>query len=131
MPESPDRLAGDKFLVELTAAQRSLLVTGAWLWFDGPNHGDSPPRAAMFGLEDGQLVSAELRRICASLGACEALTKDDWARALAATELGFASRIYGSSTEWEIVTGTDEVETFRLLREVQYALADVLPRWFP
>jgi hypothetical protein len=85
----------------------------------------------MMGLKDGQLVSAELRRICASLEACEPLSKNDWARALAATELGFASRIYGSANDWENVTGVDEVETFRLLREVQDALMDVLPRWFP
>ena len=131
MPESSNRPAKDKIPVNLTAAQRALLVTGTWLWFDGPNHSDNSTTAAMMGLKDGQRVSAELRRISGLLVAEEPLTSGDWARALLATEIGFASRIYGSVNDWVNVTGADEVQTFLLLREVQFALSDALPRRFP
>ena len=51
------------------------------------------------------------------------MSKRDWARALVATEIGFASSYYGARTDWEIVTGWSDERTLSVLRNLQRTLA--------
>jgi hypothetical protein len=46
----------------------------------------------------------------------------DWARALLATELAFASEVVGSGYEWSTTTGWSDDTTVKILRSTQLKL---------
>ena len=51
--------------------------------------------------------------------------KNDWRRALLATEIVFVSDVLGSGVDWSTTTGMDDDETVRMLSSVQRQLAGV------
>ncbi|MEU8414714.1 hypothetical protein AB0C24_18170 [Amycolatopsis japonica] len=63
-------------------------------------------------LEDG-------RRLRAALAASEPLSPQDWRRAMAATEIVFASEVFGSGLDWSITTGSSDEQTIKILRRLQ------------
>ena len=112
------------FDVDLTAAERRLLVEGLVEW--GGRCTDNVARVMGFaGLAD---FRAGRKRIIGLLENEAPLSGADWFRALAATELVFASEIYGAGSDWEIVTGFSDEESVKLLRRVQTKLVGVIPR---
>lgn len=50
------------------------------------------------------------------------LARYDWARALLATEIVFASDYLGAGVDWSIVTGFSDVDTVDALRRIQRVL---------
>jgi len=65
----------------------------------------------------------EGRRLREALRNSQPLTKDDWRRSLVATEIAFASDVYGSGCDWPITTGLSDEETIQLLRSAQRKIA--------
>lgn len=51
------------------------------------------------------------------------LARRDWARALLATEIVFASSYMGAGLDWSIVTGFSDVDTVEALRRIQRVLS--------
>jgi hypothetical protein len=74
-----------------------------------------------FTTETHLLEEAKLIRTLLDDGA--SLTPLDAARALAATEIVFASDVFGSGVEWESTTGLSDEDTIRTLRVLQRKLA--------
>lgn len=61
-------------------------------------------------------------RIRGALAARQALEPMDWARALLATELAFASEVVGTGYGWATTTGWPDDLTVRVLRSTQLKL---------
>ncbi|MET9923850.1 MULTISPECIES: hypothetical protein [unclassified Streptomyces] len=74
------------------------------------------------GFDGTKDLHHRLLRIRAALIAREALEPMDWARALLATELAFASDVVGSGYEWSTTTGWSDETTVRVLRSTQLKL---------
>ncbi|GAA2398808.1 hypothetical protein Cme02nite_07620 [Catellatospora methionotrophica] len=110
----------DQISIELTDAERDLLVRGLGEW-GGPAHATGALAVAIGfrGVED---MHEQVRRIGASLHAGQPLSRWDWRRALIATEIVFVSDIFGSGFEWSTTTGLSDEETVRTLRGLQYKL---------
>jgi hypothetical protein len=51
------------------------------------------------------------------------LNRRDWRRALIATEIVFASDVFGSGWDWSITTGISDEDTIRILRSLQRKIA--------
>ena len=113
-------MSDEKIDVALSAEERDLLVRGLVQW-GGPARPTEALAPAM-GFKDLAEFDTGRRAICDALERGEALTALDWARALIATEFGFASDYYGSGVEWPTVTGRGDEDTIRLLRAVQRKL---------
>lgn len=105
----------------LSDEERELLRCGLLEW-SGPARGTEEFAVAMgFPGLDGLLQ--EGKRIRARLASGESLEPIDWARALLATEVAFASDVVGSGHDWSITTGFSDEETVRILRSIQRKLA--------
>ena len=118
----PGRVSGT-VVVQLSDEERALLVRGLREW-GGPTR----PTAALANAMGSETVAgllADTDRVAAQLNAGEPLTAADWARALIATEIAFASDYYGSGWDWSSTTGLDDEETIRRLRQVQRKLVGV------
>jgi hypothetical protein len=63
-----------------------------------------------------------MERLAVALKARDPLSKEDWERALLATEIAFASSVRGSGTDWAMCTGLSDEITLTLLREAQRRL---------
>jgi len=50
------------------------------------------------------------------------MSRLDWFRTLASTEIMFASDLFGAGVEWSIVTGLSDSESLMILRSVQRKL---------
>jgi hypothetical protein len=109
--------------VQLSDDERALLARGLGEWGGGTRPTDALAQA--MGSEDVAGLRADTERVAVQLKAGEPLTAADWARALIATEIAFASDYYGSGWDWSIVTGFDDLETIRRLRQVQRKLISV------
>lgn len=109
--------------VDLTDDERAVLRCGLLEWW-GPARPTDALAAAM-GFQDREQLSTHVGRLMAALDAGEALTTEDWQRVLVATEVVFASDVFGSGLDWPITTGFTDVETVAHLRAVQRKL----PRW--
>jgi len=72
-------------------------------------------------LEDG-------RRLRETLAVGEPLTPQDWRRVIAATEIVFASDVFGSGLDWSITTGFSDEQTIKILRRVQRTIGSALHR---
>jgi hypothetical protein len=55
------------------------------------------------------------------------LSRDDWRRVLLATEVVFASDVFGSGLDWSTTTGFSDADSISLLRSIQRKM----PRWRP
>ncbi|HTY96626.1 MAG TPA: hypothetical protein VMB91_06255, partial [Solirubrobacteraceae bacterium] len=85
----------------------------------------SDPVARAMGFDSVDDLLARGRVIEGAVERGEPLTPADWARALVATEIAFASNYYGSGRDWSITTGWDDAATIGRLRELQRKLAYV------
>ncbi len=54
------------------------------------------------------------------------MSRIDWLRTLASTEIGFGSDIFGSGVEWETVTGFRDEMTLAVMRGLQRKLIGVV-----
>jgi hypothetical protein len=84
--------------------------------------------ATALGFDSVADLLAEGYRIADDVSKGRPLTRRDWARALLATEVVFASDVLGSGHDWEATTGLDDASTIRVLRGVQLRLAGVIFR---
>lgn len=112
--------------LNLSRDERELLRCGLLEWA-GPARGTEEFAVAMgfSGLED---LLQDGKRIRSLLATGKSLEPIDWARALLATEVSFASDVVGSGHDWSITTGFSDEETIRILRSIQRKLArTVLP----
>ena len=109
--------------IQLSEDERALLVRGLYEW-GGPTRPTDALARAM-GSENVAGLLADTKRVAAQLEADEPLTAADWARALIATEIAFASDYYGSGWDWSVIAGFDDEETIRRLRQVQRKLISV------
>lgn len=111
---------------ELTDDERALLACGLGEW-----RGPATPTdeiACLLGFADVRALHRDGGRIVRALRAGDALTSDDWRRALISTELAFASDLVGSGVDWPTTTGFDDEETIRLLRSIQRKLVRIARR---
>ena len=115
------READDLVAVELLPDEIRLLSSGLSEW-GGPAQCTDELAVAM-GFLDVHNLFQEAGRLRAALKEGAALTRRDWARILAATEIVFASDIFGAGVDWETTTGMSDEETIRLLRKVQRKLS--------
>ena len=109
--------------VQLSDDERALLVRGLGEW-GGPTRPTDALARAM-GSKNVAGLLADTKRVAMRLEARESLTAADWARALIATEIAFASDYYGSGLDWATTTGFDDEETIRRLRQLQRKLISV------
>ena len=110
--------------VELTGAEVEVLVAGLRQW-SGPAACTEEFATAMgFRGVDGLLKDAA--RLIADLEAEHPLTPVDWARAILATEVAFASDAVGAGVEWGTVTGLTDEHTIGVLRALQRKLVGVV-----
>jgi hypothetical protein len=79
--------------------------------------------AFALGFTDETHLLNEAKRIRNLIDDGVPLTPLDAARALAATEIVFASDVFGSGVEWETTTGLSDEDTIRTLRVLQRKLA--------
>lgn len=113
----------ERVAIQLSGDERALLVCGLGEW-GGPTRPTDALARAM-GSEDVAGLLADTKRVAVQLEAGEPLSAADWARALIATEIAFASDYYGSGWDWSSTTGLGDEETIRQLRQVQRKLISV------
>ena len=111
----------DVVAVDLPDEQRELLIRGLREW-GGPAYATDVLARAM-GFISVEALYREGARVQAALREREAMSKRDWARALVATEICFASSYYGAGCDWAIVTGWSDEHTVSVLRDLQRNLA--------
>lgn len=109
--------------VDLSPDERDLLAHGLDHW-GGPAHA-TDALARVMGFESVENLHREGRRIADELRSGGTVSAADLARALIATEVGFASDYYGAGWDWENVTGFSDEDTIKRLREVQRKLIGV------
>jgi hypothetical protein len=102
------------------SADEPLMRHGLVEWWGPANCTDE--LAVAMGFADRKNFFAEIDRLLPLLDAEVPLTRFDWARALLATEIVFASTLMGAASEWNAVTDLTDAETLLLLREVQRKL---------
>ncbi|GAA1360215.1 hypothetical protein [Catellatospora chokoriensis] len=107
--------------IDLTEAERHLLVRGFGEW-GGPAHATDALAVAM-GFQAVADMYQQTDRLRAAIKAGHPLSRQDWRRSLLATEIVFASDIFGSGYEWSTTTGLSDEETMRTLRRLQHKLA--------
>ena len=108
--------------IELTDREWFLLDRGLAEW-GGPARCTDGLASAM-GFEDlNDLLHGEGQRIRRTLTDQRSLSRRDWARALLATEIVFASNVMGSGLDWSVTTGFSDEETVGLLRTLQRKVA--------
>jgi hypothetical protein len=113
-------------ILDISQDERELLRCGLLEW-SGPARGTEEFAVAM-GFSGLEALLQDGKRIRSLLAGGESLEPIDWARALLATEVSFASDVVGSGHDWSITTGFSDEETIRILRSVQRKLAGtVLP----
>jgi hypothetical protein len=110
--------------IALTPSERHLLRSGLIEW-GGPAR-CTDDLARVIGFADVEALLRDGYQIAARLDNAEPLTRQDWQRALVATEFVFASNTFGSGLDWEITTGLSDTETIVLLRAVQKKLLRAL-----
>jgi hypothetical protein len=104
---------------DLTDEERDLLDAGLIHWGGPARMTDQLAAAIGFVSADAFYNEEEEIRRRIERGNYSAL---DARRALAATEIVFASDVVGAGVEWEIVTGLTDQETLRTLRGLQRKL---------
>jgi hypothetical protein len=77
------------------------------------------------GVED---LEVQARRLREALKDSIPLAAADWTRALAATEVAFASNVLGSGLDWSSTVGLSDETTIRLLRQLQRKLGSAILR---
>ncbi len=106
--------------VSLSDEERELLWQGLHQW-GGPTR-PTDAVANVIGFEDVETLHRDGDRIRHLLRRRGSLTKLDWARALIAVEIVWASEYYGAAGDWEIVSGWSDERTLQTLRSIQRKL---------
>ncbi len=109
----------------LTNEERVFLVTALEQWGGPARPTDEVARVADF--HSATEMADGLDRIAEALVSGEPLSRRDWRRSLVAAEIVFGSDTYGAGVEWETVTGRDDAESLKVLRELQRKLVGVCP----
>ncbi|WP_405388861.1 hypothetical protein OG596_13515 [Streptomyces sp. NBC_01102] len=106
--------------LSLTEEESRLLQQGLIEW-SGPARCTEEFAVAMGfdSVEDVIRRGLWIRGVLEAMGDLDPM---DWARALLATELAFASDVVGSGYEWSTTTGWPDDITVRVLRSVQLKL---------
>lgn len=107
--------------VELTESERHLLARGLVEWY-GPARCTEEFAVAM-GFGGLEKFKAEIDVLIDALQRKLAMTRFDWARALLAVEIVFASDVIGSGSDWAVTTGIEESTALETLRAVQGKLS--------
>lgn len=110
--------------VELTDEERQVLWCGLHEW-GGPASCSDSLAVAMGFTDCEDLLQRAGKAIRESIREREPLEPDDWIRALAATEIVFASDIFGSGSDWWATTGIPDEKTIQLLRRLQAKIIDL------
>jgi hypothetical protein len=108
---------------DLTTEELWLLNRGLFGWTEGSYLTDA--LAVAMGFHSAADLHAQAVRIAMALAQHEPLAGQDWKRMLVATEVAFASDVFGLGVEWETVTGLGDEETLAVLRCVQRKLVGV------
>jgi hypothetical protein len=103
--------------VPLTDDERMFLQSGLIEW-GGPARCTDTLASAM-GFASVSALHQEGRLLKERLGRREPLSRRDWTRVLVATEIVFASDVFGSGVEWATTTGIPDEDSVRLLRSIQ------------
>jgi hypothetical protein len=112
--------ADDVVTVDLPDEQRELMIRALLEW-GGPSRPTDLIARAM-GFASAEALHLEGARLRAALREGKPMSKRDWARALVATEIVFASSYYGAGCDWAIVTGWSDDRTLSMLRSLQRTL---------
>ena len=104
----------------LTDEEVRLLRKGLMEW-SGPARCTEEFAVAM-GFTSATDLPDQCSKIRSVLVAGESLESMDWARALVATEIAFASDVVGSGYEWSTTTGWSDEVTVKTLRAIQRKL---------
>lgn len=110
----------DVMHADLTEGERRLLREGLAQW-GGPARPTNELAVAL-GFADLSDFDDQRDRLSDSLAKGETLSSLDATRALAATEIVFASDVFGAGVEWSTVTGFTDAETIAVLRQLQRKL---------
>jgi hypothetical protein len=102
---------------DLTEGERRLLREGLGQW-GGPARPTNELAVAL-GFADLSDFDDQRDRLSDSLAKGETLSSLDATRALVATEIVFASDVFGAGVEWSTVTGFTDAETIAVLRQLQ------------
>jgi hypothetical protein len=111
--------------VELSPEEKLVLRHGLLVWGGPASMTDEIARAIWFS--DREDFYAHRDRLRDAIKDDVPLTPRDWHRALAATELGFISKILGAAGDWHIVSGIDDHDVLNHIRSIQAKLAWVRP----
>ena len=114
----------DVVAVDLPDEQRDLMITALLEWGGPARPTDTIARA--MGFASAEAICREGERLRSALRRRQAMSKRDWARALVATEIVFASSYYGAAGDWEVITGWSDERTLPLLRNLQRSLRGLL-----
>jgi hypothetical protein len=112
--------------IELDDTERFVLRWGLIDW-GGPARCTEEMAVAMGFPSVGDLF-AESNRLTAAIAAGAGLTRFDWARALLATEICFASDVMGSGLDWSSTSGLSDADTLTTLRSIQRKLGRIVVR---
>jgi hypothetical protein len=106
---------------DLTDEERYVLSRGLAEW-GGPAHCTDALAAAM-DFDNAAALLVEARRLRPLIRSGQPLSRRDWRRALIATEIVFASDVFGSGGDWSTTTGFSDEDTIRILRSLQRKIA--------
>jgi hypothetical protein len=107
--------------IDLTDEERYVLFRGLAEW-GGPAHCTDALAAAIDFANATDMLN-DARRLRTSIEAGQPLNRRDWRRILAATEIAFASDIFGSGIDWSITSGLSDENTIKILRSLQRKIA--------
>ena len=116
----------DPVSIPLTPDERELLTRGLSEW-GGPAHCTDELAIAM-GFASVKDLFSQADRLLDALKKQVPLSSSDWARTLVATEIAFASNVFGSGLDWATTTGLSDEKTVRLLRQLQRKIGAALAR---
>ncbi len=86
----------------------------------------TPELARAIGFASVTELREAAPRISDSLRDGSTLSRLDWFRVLASTEIGFGSDIFGAGVEWSTATGLSDSESLVTLRSLQRKLIGVV-----
>jgi len=73
--------------------------------------------------DNAAALLVEARRLSPLIRSGQPLSRRDWRRTLIATEIVFASDVFGSGGDWSTTTGFSDEDTIRILRSLQRKIA--------
>jgi hypothetical protein len=103
--------------VDLADEELHMLVRGLTDW-GAPAVATERLSVAM-GFTSIEDLLEEGSRLAEALAAGQPLSVRDWTRALVATEIAFASDVFGTGSEWTVVQGGSDEQWIVVLRKLQ------------